>query len=102
MEKKKTQKEEFDIKVQRQKTVERWGTLTDFRNGYTVDRFIKDLLVYFDNEVDFNLDKISEMVSGEGKLQELVDRAIKKNGHPVSEFIMEMVKSVKEEEGKGS
>jgi hypothetical protein len=97
MSKKKQEKEQFDINAARKQTIEHWGKLTDFRNGYTVDRLIADLLVYFDNEVDFNLDKIREIVSADGKLQELIDRAIKNNSHPVSEFIMEMVKSVKED-----
>ena len=72
---------------------ESWQRLCDFREGYTIEKLIKDLAIYFDGEVDFNIDKIKEMLAPEGKLNELVLRAVRNKSHPASELVMEIFKS---------
>jgi hypothetical protein len=71
---------------------EKWQGLCDFRQGYTVEKLIKDLNTYFEGEVDFNTDKINEILAPEGKLNELVLRAAQNKSHPVSELVMDIFK----------
>ena len=68
--------------------------LGDYKKGYNRDRFIKDLVKYFEGEVDFDLDKISKELEKPGKLSRLVDKAKEKNTHPVTEFVEELFKDL--------
>lgn len=71
--------------------------LSAFHNGYTADIFIVDLIKYFGPEVDFDLDKIHEMVKAKGYLTKLIKAAKENQTHPVTEFIQELFKDVSTE-----
>ena len=68
------------------------GRLSDFREGYTIDKLFADLTLYFDGEVDFDREKIRLALSRSGALDELVTRATKNKTHPVSELIRDMLR----------
>lgn len=69
-----------------------WAKLHDFNDGYTLDMLMEDLDAYFDGEVDFDFEKIKNMVCRNNKLNEIVKRAKLLNTHPVSEIIKEILK----------
>jgi hypothetical protein len=64
--------------------------LSDYKESYTVDKFMQDLVDYFDNEVDFNLEKIRTLIARPRELNRLILKAKEKNTHPVTEFIKEL------------
>ena len=64
--------------------------LKDYRCNYSVDYFMQDLIQYFENEVDFNLDKIKQIIGSPGKLANLIHKAKMRNTHPVIEFVQEL------------
>jgi len=68
--------------------------LGDYKTGYTGDDFLVDLVKYFDQEVDFDLDKIREEIEQPQKLASLIARAKEKNTHPVVEFVGELFKDL--------
>jgi len=68
------------------------GRLSDFSHGYTADKLLADLTLYFDGEVDFDREKITLALSREGALASLVKRAIENKTHPVSELIRDMLR----------
>jgi hypothetical protein len=81
-----------DIEFYRKEQKKRLEKLHDFTKEYTVERFLADLNAYFDNEVDFDLDKVRAEVSRLGELKGLVDKALAKNTHPISEFLKQLFK----------
>jgi len=81
-----------EIKLKRQARKDKFGQLYDFHKEYTVDQLLADLAVYFDNEVDFDLDKIKVEASRPGVLKKVVESALANNTHPVSEFLKHMIK----------
>ncbi|MCP4652009.1 MAG: hypothetical protein GY858_01315 [Candidatus Omnitrophica bacterium] len=81
-----------DIQFRRKQREEKFFELGDYCNNYSVDQFMVDLADYFNNEVDFNLDKIRRIIESPGKLDTLVNSAINNKTHPVSEFIQSMLK----------
>jgi len=87
----------IDITVDRDEQRKKLSTLGDYEHGYTVESFLKDLMVYFDNEVDFNLSKIKAIIERPGKVEWLIEKAKKSNTHPVSEFVQEMLRESAEE-----
>jgi aconitase A len=68
--------------------------LQDYKKNYTLDKLISDLTIYFEGEVDFDLDKIRKDIAKPGRLEKLVEKARKKNTHPVIEFIQELLKDL--------
>jgi len=68
--------------------------LNDYKQGYNVDKFILDLKLYFNEEVDFNLKRIRKTVGEPGKLDQLIKKAEEKNTHPVTEFVQELFKDL--------
>ena len=84
--------EDQELKSYRRKRDEAISKLSDFRDNYTVGIFLVDLEVYFEGEVDFNLEKIQETIETPGKLDQLVKAAKEKNTHPITEFIQEIFK----------
>lgn len=66
--------------------------LSDYRKDYDSKKFISDLLKYFGDEVDFNLDKVRDSIERPGKLDQLIQRADNHNSHPVVEFIQDIFK----------
>jgi len=78
----------------RRNRAEKITRLTAYQKNYTVDIFMKDLNVYFDNEVDFNLDKIHREIEKPGRLNNLIAKARKKNTHPVVEFLKELFENL--------
>jgi hypothetical protein len=68
------------------------GRLSDFSHGYTADKLLADLTLYFDSEVDFDREKIRLALARKGALEELVARATKNKTHPVSELIRDMLR----------
>lgn len=93
MDKGKDSRDDRDIESCREERSALFSRLHDFRHGYDADKLIDDLAVYFDNEVDFNLDKIKSIITDGGKIQELVRRALKNNTHPVSELIQDIIRN---------
>ncbi|MCF7874164.1 MAG: hypothetical protein K9L84_04565 [Candidatus Omnitrophica bacterium] len=85
---------EAEIKRSRKKKADKLKRLNDFSTEYNVDKLLEDLDVYFEGEVDFNLGKIKEEVQKQGKLEELIDQAAKKQTHPVVEFIQQILKDL--------
>ena len=82
----------FDKESARQKQEAHLKRLSDFSHGYTIDKLIADLVIYFDGEVDFDREKIALALSHSGALEELVTRATKNKTHPVSEVIRDMLR----------
>jgi len=70
----------------------RISKLYSFKEGYTVEKLLKDLDVYFEGEVDFDLEKIRDLAQKEGMLDNIIKAAIEKDTHPVCEFIEEIFK----------
>ena len=85
---------ENDIKSYRNQKKKKLIYLEGYKDNYDVDKFISDLLIYFDGEVDFDLEKIREALNEAGKLESLIKKAEKKNTHPVVVFIQELFKDL--------
>jgi hypothetical protein len=81
-----------DIEFYRQKRKRKLSCLNDYRKDYSIKKFIKDLICYFDGEVDFNLEKIRQIIEQPGKLEQLIQKAIQKETHPVTEFVKDILK----------
>jgi len=95
MDKKKNKKDiEQIIKKSRRQRDDKIKKLNDFRKDYNSEEFLVDLENYFGKEVDFNLDKIKAEISKNGRLAGLVDKACKKQTHPVIEFIQQVLKDL--------
>jgi len=83
-----------EIRLQRQAKSFKVNQLGDYKTGYTSDDFLVDLVKYFDQEVDFNLDKIRKEIEQSQKLARLIIKAKEKNTHPVVEFVEELFKDL--------
>jgi len=83
-----------EIRLQRQAKSFKVNQLGDYKTGYTSDDFLVDLVKYFDQEVDFNLDKIRKEIEQPQKLACLIIKAKEKNTHPVAEFVEELFKDL--------
>ncbi|UCG34686.1 MAG: hypothetical protein JSW17_04115 [Candidatus Omnitrophota bacterium] len=70
----------------------RISKLHPFREGYSVDKLLDDLNTYFEGEVDFDLEKVTELAQKKGMLENIIKAAIQKDTHPVCEFIEEIFK----------
>ncbi len=55
---------------------------------------MEDLARYFDNEIDFNLERIREIISKDKKLEQLKAKADQKSTHPVIEFTEELFRGL--------
>jgi len=86
--------QDHDIKAGKIKRDKAISKLSDFKDNYTVEKFLVDLEVYFEGEIDFNLEKIQETIEAPGKLDKLIKKANDKNTHPVTEFIQELFKEL--------
>ena len=82
------------IRFQRQSKSFKLSQLGSYKTGYTSDDFLIDLAKYFDQEVDFNLDKIRKEIEQPQKLAGLIVKAKEKNTHPVAEFVEELFKGL--------
>ncbi len=83
-----------EIRFQRQAKSFKLSQLGDYKTGYTCDDFLIDLVKYFDQEVDFDLDKIRKEIEQPQKLAYLIAKAKEKNTHPVVEFVEELFKDL--------
>ena len=83
-----------EVEFCRQAKKKKMPELGGYRNNYTCSKFMSDLVKYFDNEVDFNLIKIRQIIKEPGRLSHLIERAREKNTHPVTEFIQELFKDL--------
>ena len=83
-----------EIRLQRQAKRFKLSQLGEYRTGYTSDDFLIDLVKYFDQEVDFNLDKIRKEIEKPHKLSGLIAKAEEKNTHPVAEFVEELFRDL--------
>ena len=72
----------------------RIARLSAFRHSYSVDLFLADFQKYFDNDVDFNLEKIRQRIEKAGVLEKFIARAKEHNTHPVTEFIQELFREL--------
>ncbi len=82
------------IKAQRKNKKLKLNQLKDYKAGYTSDNFIDDLVKYFDQEVDFNLDMIRKEIEKSQRLNYFIAIAKEKNTHPVVEFIEDLFKDL--------
>ncbi len=82
----------------REKRKNKIRELNDFDKDYDVDKFISDLEKYFENEVDFNLDKIREEVRKQRNLEKFIHQALQKKTHPVVEFVQGLFKGLQNKE----
>jgi len=82
------------IRAQRKAKELKLSQLGDYRTRYTSDNFIDDLVKYFDQEVDFNLDKIRIEIEKPQRLNYFIAMAKEKNTHPVVEFIEDIFKDL--------
>ncbi len=87
-------KKYIDIESNRKLNRNKIAELNTFLKGYDIDKFMQDLKDFYDNEVDFNFDKISDMLNKPGKLDTLINRAKKNNSHPVIEFVQDIFKEL--------
>ncbi len=85
---------ENDIQKNRQVNQERLARLSPYASGYDIDKFMVDLVMYFDGEVDFNLEKMRQMAEEPGRLDRLIQTARHKNTHPVVEFVQNLFKNL--------
>ncbi|MCF7870299.1 MAG: hypothetical protein K9L69_02065 [Candidatus Omnitrophica bacterium] len=85
---------EQKIKKLQKKKADKLKELNDFNAEYNIDKLLEDLDNYFEGEVDFDLDKIKKEVQEQGKLTEFIKEAIKKQTHPVVEFIQQTLKDL--------
>ena len=92
--KKASNSENGEIRLQRQAKSFKVNQLGDYKTGYTHNDFLVDLAKYFDQEVDFNLDKIRKEIEQPQKLARLITKAKEKNTHPVAEFVEELFKDL--------
>jgi len=83
-----------EIRLQYQAKIFKLSQLSDYKTGYTSDDFFVDLDKYFDQEVDFNLDKIRKEIELPQRLTGLIVKAKEKNTHPVTEFVEELFKDL--------
>lgn len=83
--------------VLRKKKDVKLAKLNDYHSNYSSDKFILDLEDYFGKDVDFNFNKIKQVIEVPGKLEEYVDRAKEKNTHPVIEFVQNIFKELTSE-----
>ncbi len=86
--------EDKDIKGYRRQKNDKLAKLNDYKQGYTAGKFIFDLESYFEGEVDFNLERIQQLIEEPGRLDHFIREATKKNTHPVTEFIQEIFKEL--------
>ncbi len=95
MDNKKNKKDlEKEIKQLQKEKSDKLKKLNDFKSEYNVDKLLEDLNIYFEQEVDFNFEKIKEEIKAQNKLKELIDQACQKQTHPVIEFIQETLKDL--------
>ncbi|MDD3297209.1 MAG: hypothetical protein PHU64_07645 [Candidatus Omnitrophica bacterium] len=78
------------IEKQRRAQREKVDQLSDYLKGYSIEMFLEDIKVYFDNEVDFDMAKIRLAIETGEKLNKLIDKAKKNKTHPVVEFLKEL------------
>ena len=88
------QRNEKDIEKYRKARTGKLSRLGEYSKDYNSDKFIVDLKIYFNNEVDFNLKKVRQTIEAPGKLDGLIEKAKKKNTHPVTEFVQEIFKDL--------
>jgi hypothetical protein len=81
-----------DIEFYREEKRRKLLCLNDYQKDYSIEKFMNDLMCYFDGEVDFNLEKIKEIVGQPGKLEQLIQRATHKETHPVTEFVKDILR----------
>ena len=92
--KKASRSDNKEIRLQRQAKSFKLSQLGNYKTGYTGDDFLVDLVKYFDQEVDFNLDKIRKEIEQPQRLARLIAKAKEKNTHPVVEFVEELFKDL--------
>lgn len=71
---------------------QRFARMHKFETNYTIDLFLEDLDLYFEHEVDFNFEKIRQVIQAPGMLEKLVKQAIEEKTHPVSVFLQVIFK----------
>ena len=87
-------KDDLERQMQRHKCEqkERVSKLHSYKEDYTLEKLLQDLDTYFEGEVDFDLEKVTNFVQKEGVLDNIIKAAIQKDTHPVCEFIEEIFK----------
>ncbi|MCF7907708.1 MAG: hypothetical protein K9L86_02385 [Candidatus Omnitrophica bacterium] len=91
---KRPEKEDPRLESFRRQRAEKITRLADYRQNYNSKIFMKDLENYFDKEVDFNFDKVSEEIEKPQRLENLIKKAAQKNTHPIIEFIQELFQDI--------
>lgn len=89
---------EKEIAQSRKERNAKLSKLNCFDKEYNSDKFMADLESYFEGEVDFNLERIKKEIEQEGKLQEIIEKALQKDTHPVVEFVKDLMKDLNQED----
>jgi len=79
---------------QRQAKQAKIERLQDYKDGYTSDQFIDDLVKYFDGEVDFDLGQVRKEIERPQRLPSLIIKAKENNTHPVTEFLADLFRDL--------
>ncbi|MDD5069432.1 MAG: hypothetical protein PHV17_01790 [Candidatus Omnitrophica bacterium] len=85
--------DENEIAKLRLQKEERLRRLHQNIDDYVIDTFLKDLAIFFDNEVDFNISEIRKQLSEPGAFKRIKKKAKSNKTHPVEEFIKELVRN---------
>jgi len=85
--------DENEIAKLRLKKEEQLRRLHQNTDDYTIDTFLNDLVVFFDNEVDFNISEIRKDLSEPGAFEKIKIKAQSNRTHPVEEFIKDLVRN---------
>ena len=89
---------DYDKEKYQKERQKRLKSLGGFGGDYTVQQFLIDFAVYFEDNPDIDLDKIQEEVEKPGKLKQLIAQAKENKTHPVSEFVKELFLDISEDQ----
>ncbi|MFA7677624.1 MAG: hypothetical protein WCY34_05575 [Candidatus Omnitrophota bacterium] len=78
------------IEKQRRAQQEKIARMSGYLENYSVEKFLEDIKIYFDGEVDFNIAKIRLALETDNALKELIAKAKRNKTHPVVEFLKEL------------
>jgi len=84
-----------EIEKNRKMRQDKLSTLQDYNQDYDIDELMVDLVMYFEGEVDFNMERIRQIAQQPGKLSQLIQKAKQDNTHPAVEFVHELFKDLK-------
>ncbi len=82
------------IEKKREKRTDKLSALQDYKNNYDIDMLMVDLLMYFEGEIDFNLERMRQVAQQPGKLLQLIQKAKQNDTHPAVELVGDIFKDL--------